>query len=257
MILFCAVVLGGCGTSSAIPTLIDIDASATQVVLTQNAPPPGFDTVDFTEIDANLSRLPGWRYDASLIFSGTYTRTTREANAATRANVWYNQVGSARRVVARVSGDLQEAEQDTRYEAVRLGPDAFLVRDGTCLTNAGEDAAVAADLSAGELLGGISFAQAAAQKATINSEEVWRYSFSQDDLVLPSITFAESGGITSVSGELWIAPQHNAVVRFYANIGVDNAFVLGSTLPLTGTVSLQYDLYDVGDVPNISVPFGC
>ncbi|QPC82866.1 hypothetical protein G4Y79_00410 [Phototrophicus methaneseepsis] len=257
-LLFVAAILSGCNArSTAIPTLMDIDASSTQAVLTQNAPPAGFDTVDFTDIDANLTRLTGWRYDASLVFRGTYASTTREANASTRASVWYNQVASARRVVAHVSGDLQENEQDTRYEAVRLGPDAFLVRDGTCLTNAGEDAAVAADLTAGELLGGIRTARVAPQKATINGESVWRYQFSQEDLILPAISLTEDGSINSVSGELWVAPEYHAVVRFYANINVENAFILGSTLPLTGTISLQYDLYDVGEVPNISVPFGC
>lgn len=256
--LLLALIAAGCGTRSApIPTLIDIDASSTSVVLTQNAPPPGFDTVEFADIDANLTRLPGWHYEATLSFSGYYARTTREATARTNAQVWYNQVASARRVVTQVSGDLQGNEQNTRYEAVRLGPDAFLLRDGTCLSNASEDAAFAADLSAASLLGGIRTAQAAAEKAIINDESVWRYTFSPDDVALPALALAESGQITGISGELWVSPENNAVVRYYANIDFENGFLLGSSLPLTGTILLRYDLYDIGDVPNISVPFGC
>lgn len=256
--LLLAIVATGCGSRSApIPTLIDIDASSTSVVLTQNAPPLGFDTVEFSEIDANLTQLPGWHYEAALSFSGYYARTTREANARTTAQVWYNQVASSRRVVTQVSGDLQGSEQDTRYEAVRLGPDAFLLRDGTCLTNATEDAAFAADLSAGSLLGGVQTARVAAQKATINNEQVWRYAFASEDVLLPALNLGDNGNITSISGELWVAPEHNVVVRYYANIDFENAFLLGSNLPLTGTILLRYDLYDIGDVPNISVPFGC
>ena len=48
-----------------------------------------------------------------------------------------------------------------------------------------------------------------------------------------------------------------AVVRFYVNLDVENAFIFDRQLPVTGQVILRYDLYDIGVVPNITVPFGC
>jgi hypothetical protein len=46
-------------------------------------------------------------------------------------------------------------------------------------------------------------------------------------------------------------------MRYYLTMDVENVTLFSSTLPVTGTLTLQYDLYDVGIVPNISVPFGC
>jgi hypothetical protein len=59
------------------------------------------------------------------------------------------------------------------------------------------------------------------------------------------------------SGELWIAPQQRVVVRYYLNLTVNNAILFDRQLPVSGTVLLRYDLYDVGTPFNISVPFGC
>lgn len=262
MMLLCCllVLLSGCrdrATRNELPTLASIDAVGTQVVLTQNAPPAGFDTVAFPDIDANLTALPGWRYEALISFEGVFARTTRPAVATTRLDVSYDQIASARRVVTTVSSNIQGPEEAITYEAVRLGPDTFLVRDGICLSNAGEDADLAADLGAGSLLGGIAQAQTASQRATINSEEVWRYAFDPAALRLPAIDVPEDGRILSLNGELWIAPQHNAVVRYYLTAELENVSLFASSLPVSGTLLLRYDLFDVGVVPNLSVPFGC
>ncbi len=240
-----------------LPTLARPDQLPTDIALTENAPPAGFDSVSFPRIDDNLRALPGWRYEMTLRFDGVFARTPRETHLLTQADVRYNQVASARRVVATVDNDLQGEGDPVQYEAVRLGPDAFLVRDEGCLSNAAQDARLAADLSAGELLGGVQQAETAAQKAVINSEEVWRYAFDERDMVLPNVTFGDGSRILSMTGELWVAPQHNAVVRYYVNLEVENITLLDSALPVSGTLLLRYDLYDVGDVPNISVPFGC
>lgn len=253
-----------CSRADAVfPTPMDINVRATEIVLTENAPPAGFDTVSFETIDANLTRLPGWYYEASLSFNGVFARTPRATEARTELAVWYNQVANARRVVANVSGDLlgeldAEAQAPAiNYEAVRLGPDVFLVRDGLCLTGPDSDIVAAADLSAGSLLGGVEQGRSMARRSTINGAQVWRYDFTLDDMRLPGISLGETGRILNMAGELWVSPQHEAVIRYYVNMEVDNAFVLGSDLPVTGTVALRYDLYEVGQVPNISVPFGC
>jgi hypothetical protein len=240
-----------------LPTPASIDALATAQVMTQNAPPPGFrESVSFPQVDAGLTELPGWRYLVQLEFDGVFARTPRQTTATASAEVWFNQVGSARRVVVQTSGELIGQTEDTVYEAVRLGPDAFLVRDGVCLDGAVEDAQAAADLRAGTLVGGVEHATPTGVRATLNGEEAWQYTFNPEDLNLPSIRL-DNDGRMSATGELWVAPEHNVVVRFYVNLEVENAFIFDRQLPVSGQVLLRYDLFDIGIVPNIAVPFGC
>lgn len=240
-----------------LPTPMDINARATEIVLTQNAPPTGFSSVSFPQIDDNLRLLPGWRYTAILRFDGVVARTTRQVQTLTQAEVQFNQVASARRVVVTLRNDLQPQANTVNYEAVRLGPDAFLVRDGICLSNAGEDAAVAADLSAGSLLGGVRQANNLPREAVINNEQVWQYALNFDELNLPAIEFTDESQLLDMRGELWVSPKHNAVIRYHLNLDVENVLLLGSSLPVSGAVIMRYDVVEIGDVPNISIPFGC
>jgi hypothetical protein len=244
--------------NDVIPTIANPEAVATGFVLTENAPPTGFDTVSFPRIDANLDEIAGWRYEMEFEFIGRFARTPREANASTTATVWYKQLDSSRRVIARIQQDLQGEDEPLQYEGVRLGPDAFLVRDGTCQTNAGEDAALVADLSAGDLLGGVNTATTAAQKQVINGQQVWRYDFDLDAIRLPNnIAFGADSRILSLVSELWIAPEYNVVVRYYVTMEVENIIAFESPLPVSGTLIMRYDLYDIGVVPSINIPFGC
>jgi hypothetical protein len=239
-----------------IPTLAaDPAEAATAQYMTENAPPPGFrQEVSFPDIDAQLIGLPGWRYVVTLEFNGIFARTPRETSATARAEIWYNQLGSSRRVLVETSGELIGQEENNQFEAVRLGPDAFLVRDNTC--NTGADAETAADLRAGLLVGGVNRATPTGLRATLNGEEAWQYRFAADDLNLPSIRLDDTGTLAA-TGEIWVAPEHNAVVRFYVNLDVENAFIFDRQLPVTGQVILRYDLYDIGDAPNLTIPFGC
>jgi len=251
-----------------IPTLASLNDLATSLPLTQNPPPTPFDRPQtaFAQIDAGLTRLDGWRYVVQLAFDGTFARTPRETHARTQAEVWYNQLASARRVVVDSEGELIGQTENIQYEAVRLGPDAFLIRDGVCLSagtqGASQDAALAADLRAGDLVGGVSLAEPTGRSAVINGATVWQYNFSSEALVVPSIRTVEGGYVVFDSGELWIAPNidgsgRGAVVRFYVNLTVENAIIFDRQLPVSGTVVLRYDLYDAGTAVNISVPFGC
>jgi hypothetical protein len=241
-----------------LPTRAAMDDLATSQVMTQNAPPEGFrESVSFPEVDAGLNELEGWHYTVNLEFDGVFSRTTREISATASSEVWFNQLGSARRVVVNIPGELTGQDTDTQYEAVRLGPDAFLVRDNTCLSNAPDDAAVAADVRAGELVGGVQRATPTGLHATLNNEDSWQYTFTSADLNLPAIRLSDEGQILLTGGELWIAPEHNAVVRFYVNLEVTNAIIFERQLPVDGQVIIRYDLYEIGVAPNITVPFGC
>ena len=260
VVLLCIVVLAGCNTRrgqqlSDIPTLIPLEEAPTVFLLTENAPPPGFrDHISFPEVDENLAQLAGWRYLVTLEFNGIFARTPRETAATARAEVWYNQLGSARQVIVDTAGELIGQEADTSFEAVRLGPDSFLVRDDIC--NTGEDAETASGLRAGRLVGGVIRATPTGRHAILNDEEVWEYRVDTEQLNLPSIQLNEDGTLNA-TGELWFAPEHNAVIRFYVNLDVENAIIFDQQLPVTGQVLLRYDLFDIGKVPNITVPFGC
>lgn len=239
-----------------LPTPASFESLATAQFLTQNAPPPAYQgPVAYPEVDAGLTALPGWRYIVHLEFDGVFARTPRPASATANAEVWYRQIGSARRVVVQTAGELLGPE-DNAFEAVRLGPDAFLVRQDMCLADS-PDAATAADLRAGTLVGGVRRATPTGKRAVINGEEAWQYTFAAADLHLPSIRPAEGGMFTLTGGELWVAPAHDAVVRFYVNLDVTNSIIFDRQLPVSGQVILRYDLYDIGVTPNIAIPFGC
>jgi len=259
VLLVFILIFAGCRSREpfVIPTLSNPQAAATSIVQTQNAPPPGFDSIAFPEIDANLTALPGWRYEMSMRFDGVFARTPRQTSANANAEVSYNQLASARRVVADLDIAFNEDGQGRQYEAVKHGSDTFLVQEGICQDNAGESANVAVGLSAGNLLGGVQTAQTMAQRAIINGEEVWRYDFSEENLILPNISFGDGSQILSLTGELWVAPEHNVVIRYYATLEVENVTLFGSNLPVTGMIRIRYDVFDIGEAPNLTVPFGC
>ena len=241
-----------------IPTLASLSDMATALPLTQNAPPAPFNgtLTGFANVDNTLTALPGWRYLVQLDFEGVFADTPRQASASARAEVWFNQLASARRIVISTSGELIGQEEDTSSEAVRLGPDAFLVQNGACIRDT-PDAETAADLRAGELVGGVSRATPGGKRATINGEEVYLYTFDPADLVLPSIRIGDNGAYSVTGGELWISPARNAVVRFYLNLDVQNVVIFDRPLPVSGQIWMRYDLYDIGEAANITTPFGC
>ena len=237
-----------------------VEMMATYQMMTENAPPPGFrDAVSFPLIDNNLPLLSDWRYESRMQFDGVFARTPRQVTATASANVWYRQLGNYRRVVVTGMGDLLGQEGVTELEGVRLGDDTFLVRDHVCAASNTEAAALAANLRAGDLIGGVANAVPDGARATINGEDVWRYTFTVNDLELPQLQLDMSSLVVMTSGELWIAPEHNVVIRFYVNLDVENGMIrlFDNTLPLTGTLLLRYDLYDIGIDPNITQPYGC
>ncbi|MCS6834931.1 MAG: hypothetical protein NZ750_02810 [Anaerolineae bacterium] len=241
----------------ALPTQVDLAALATTQFLTQESPPGGLDSLALPSIEVGLDVLEGWRYEMLMSFEGVFARTTRRAWASTRAEVSGNLLTSARRVVATIEDGLRSDGQPITYEAVLLGRDVFLVRDGACLQGADEDARAAAALGAGSLLGGVRQAFSLPRRAILNSLESYGYRFDWRELILPNIGFSDESQVLAVSGELWYAPQYKVVSRYYLTLELENVRVFGSSLPLTGTAILRYDLMEVGQAVNISVPFGC
>jgi hypothetical protein len=243
-----------------LPTAIpaDLDAVATAITLTENAPPAGFrEGISLPEIDQNTGTLSSWRAEIYLQFTGVFAGTSRETRATTRAVIQHNLLDSARRVVLTVEGEIFNQDEPLTTEGVRLGPDTFFVRDNTCATTTNSDASAIADLSASEIIGGVQRGVPDGSKAVINGEQVWRYSFTPDDLALTNVQLGVEGRLLDSAGELWFAPEHRAAIRFYLTLDVENATIFGSQVPVTGQAIVQYDLFEIGTAQNISVPYGC
>lgn len=239
-----------------LPTETTLEQAATAAVLTREAPPPGFDVVRFPLIDANLTQLDSYRAQFSFAFNGTFARTPRLASTETRGETTANVLQQARRTVSTISTTLQPDVRPLQLDAVLLGEDPFLVRDGVCITNR-EEALLATQLIAGTVLGGVREARALPRRAVVNGEQVWEYRFTLEDLNLPNVTFGDNSRVVGLSGELWVSPARNVVVRYYLNLNVENVTLFNEPLPVTGALVLRYDLFLHEDPPNISIPFGC
>lgn len=238
------------------PTQANMDMAATASVLTREAPPSGFDTVSFPQLDANTAALDHFRAEVSFVFNGTFSRTPRLAAADTSAVITAYPAEQARRVVATITNTIQPDTRPITLDAVLLGNDPFLVRNGTC-TDRPEEARLATQLDAAALLGGIEQAQVAPRRATLNGEAVWLYTFTQADMLLPALTMGDNSRVIGLSGELWVSPSRNVVVRYYVNLDVDNVTLFNQPLPVTGSILMRYDLYLHEEPPNINVPYGC
>ena len=243
----------------AVPTIASLDALATALPLTQNAPPTPWnrEQTGFARIDDGLNNLPGAHYTVRLEFDGAIAETGQAVNASAQADVTLDQLTSARRVLLTTQGELIGQPENSSFEAVRLGEDAFLLRDGLCLSGGGNDAQAAANLSAGDLVGGLVRTTPAGRQAVINGETVYAYTVNPEDLRLPAVQQGDNSRVTVDSAELWIAPERGAVVRFYVNLSVENVTLLGRPAPVTGTLLLRYDADHLGAPNNISIPFGC
>ncbi|MFC1959859.1 hypothetical protein ACFLYO_04035 [Chloroflexota bacterium] len=238
------------------PPPYSIESLGTAVVLTENAPPTGYDAVAFPLVDAGLSALPGYHYVLSLRFEGNFDDDRTATTGHIQAEVWWDSIAPARRVLLDAGGDAftMEARQ---FEAVRMGEDYYLVNaEGLCLSNVAETARGVALLDAGSLIGGVAEAPYSGTQAVLNSVQAFRYDVSSAAATLPLIQ-ADDASTVELTGELWVAPENAAVVRYYANVDVSRVRLFESDRSVSGQLFLRYDVYDVGVVPNISIPYGC
>jgi len=247
-------------TLDDLPTPItDLNAYATALVMTQNAPPERFrEAIRYPRLDDGLADLSGWRGVVSLDFDGVFSGTSRPARGHVSAEIYYNELARARRVLLTTEGELLTSGQSARLEAVRIGRDTYQVTERACAVTTDSASAAVADLGVGALIGGVREARPTGEKQRINGVDVWRYAFLQEALdVSPSVQAVDGTRVNVLGGELWFSPEHEAVVRFYLTLDVENARVFGSQVTVTGLVVMRYDLFDIGIAPNISVPFGC
>ncbi len=252
------VVLSGCRGlgQTPPPPPMNPESLATSIALTENAPPPGFENVAFPRVDDGLEELAGARYTVDLRFEGVLDQDLSQTVGHIRAEVWLDGFAPARRVVLSAEGDAFVAEP-RRFEAVRLSEDYYLVdENGRCLLNAEETARAVANLDAGSLLGGVIDVPYGGTQAVLNGVQAYRYDVTPQAATLPVINLVEDSAL-DLTGELWVAPEFHAVVRYYVNVDVSDVRLFESDLAVSGQVFIRYDVYDLGVVPNISIPFGC
>ncbi|MHB8624687.1 MAG: hypothetical protein ACYDBJ_06425 [Aggregatilineales bacterium] len=254
--------LSACTPPPALPTASSISMQQTAVVLTQNAPPPGFQgTISFPQIDAHLSDQPAWDATVQMAFDGVRADdppgNQRPATGTLNVQLFHDELTSARRVLFNAEGAAFGLTDARQLEAVRLGNDYYLVTQGVCGKVTDASSRQVADLSAGGLLGGVGHATPTGARQEMNGLPSWEYIFKSDSVSVPLAHLQPNGSVTVAAGSLWVAPSANAVVRFTLTVNVQNVTLLNATQPVTGQLRETYTLGTVGQLHNISIPFGC
>jgi hypothetical protein len=141
-------------------------------------------------------------------------------------------------------------------DIVRLSNNYYMLNpNGVCITDEAQIADIA-NLRAGQLIGGVTVAQPTGQPSDlINGYQAWQYGFAPEHLTYPAVQ--TSSELDILTGELWAAPEYNVAVRFTVEMNVYQAVLLFGNRPVTGRLTYQYNVYDIGIQPNISVPNGC
>jgi len=252
-------------SASVVPTLASLETIPTAIFLTENAPPPGFATLALDPIERGLSAHSGWAYAVTGSFEGTFDATGEPAAGTISAQVQGNEPGQTRRVVLEIEGRaFLPGEALLRLEGVRFSNDYYTVDvNGVCTADGGEQpgGAAIADLSAGQIIGGVARAMPTGHRQTLDGLPAWQYTFAPADARLPAIHPGPDGTVT-LAADLWFAPEVDAVLRYEISAEVSGVRLLWSdrtSSAVSGTLTLRYtlDVAALDTPPNISVPHGC
>jgi hypothetical protein len=262
------IVIAGAGCTSSqsdtpLPTRVDLTQLPTAYFLTENAPPAGWGTLALDPINRLLSEHhQSWTYTVKGSFEGTFDANGERATGQFEAVVQVNSPGQAQRVVLTAEGNAFLPGDKLQLEGVRFSNDYYLVDvNGRCTKNEESGSAVA-DLSAGELIGGVGRAVPTGHQQAMQGAQAWQYTFAPMDARLPAI-HRMSDSYVALAADLWIAPELNAVLQYQLTATVGGVYILwadqtASSL-VSGTLFLQYDLnvQELDVTPNISIPHGC
>lgn len=238
-----------------VPTLADPEGVQTAIVKTQNAPPPGFESIAFDPIDYNRDQLPSWYFEVTVNFEGQFTQTGEDANGALQMKVWENSVFRRRRVVLNFLGDSLSGGV-TNLEAVRFENDFYLLDSSGICTKNNQAAQEIATLTAGRIVGGVTLALPTGVIGDVNGYAGYQYGFGKENLTI-GIFREDPSVVDVVGGEIWVIPEYNVVGRFGVSLNVHNAKVLFGEAPVTGSLRYQYNLFDIGEDIQIALPNGC
>ena len=262
------IVIGSAGCSSPesntpLPTRVDLTQLPTVYFLTENAPPAGWGTLALDPINRLLpEHHQSWTYTVKGSFEGTFDTSGERATGQFEAAVQVDNPGQAQRVVLTAEGNAFLPGDKLQLEGVRFSNDYYLVDvNGRCTKNEESGSAVA-DLSAGDLIGGVGRAVPTGHQQAMQGAQTWQYTFAPMDARLPAIHRLPDSYV-ALAADLWIAPELNAVLQYQVTATVGGVYILwadqSASSPVSGTLFLQYDL-DVQQldlIPNISIPHGC
>lgn len=238
-----------------LPTVADFESVATASFLTQNAPPSGFSTVRFPNIDDGVERLPYSRAEIRVNFTGVYAGTEERAQGSLLIEIRANQQVGSRQVTVTFDGDIFSGAGESRVVAVRLSNNYYMINpNGVCITEASQIQEITG-LRAGQIVGGVVEAGATARHGPINGYETWQYGFAPEAFQPPQLQTTDD--LDLLVGELWVAPEHQVVVRYIVEMNIRDAVLLFGERPVTGRLRLEYNLYDINQEQNISIPNGC
>ncbi len=258
--------IGGCTSPESdvpIPTKVDLTQLPTVRFLTENAPPVGWGSLALDPISNLLpEHHQSWTYTVQGSFEGTFDTSGDPATGQFEAVVQVNNLGQAQRVVLTAEGSAFMPGDMLQLEGVRFSNDYYLVDvNGRCTKNEESGSAIA-DLSAGELIGGVGRAVPTGHQQTIKGAQAWQYTFAPMDARLPAIHRTPDSYV-ALAADLWIAPELNAVLQYQLTATVAGVYILWAdqtaSSPVSGTLFLQYDLNvpELDVTPNISIPHGC
>lgn len=264
------IALAACSSSGSdslvVPTRADFDTLPTARFLTENAPPPGFGSLQLDPIDTFLADQPGWTYTVTGSFDGVFDATGEPAAGAFEVQVQANELGQTRRVVLEAQGAAFLPENALlRLEGVRFSNDYYIVDvNGLCTVDEGGTmgGSAIADLAAGQLIGGVSTAVPSGYRQEIEGLSAWQYTFTAEAMRLPAVHQIADSRV-ALEADLWVAPGVRAVVRYEVTATVRQVYLLWANQDaadtVSGTLYLRYELNvpELGTLPNISVPHGC
>lgn len=237
-----------------VPTIADVESAATASVQTQNAPPAGFQEVNYPQIDQGLDQLSFSRFEIDVTFDGIYADTGEETAGEMHLEALSNQLSVARWVDIEFNGEVFSGGA-TNLTAVRLSNNYYMINpNGVCITETSQIQEIA-NLDAGQIVGGVELAGPTSRRGEINGYPAWQYGFGPEALVEPQIQTTVSLDI--LTGELWVAPDFQIVVRYIVEMNVENAQLLFGNRPVTGRLRYEYNVYDINLEQNISIPNGC
>jgi hypothetical protein len=262
--------LSACASSSeeadfVMPTLASLETIPTAIFLTENAPPAGFATLALDPIERGLAAHPGWTYTVTGSFEGVFEASGDPALGTISVRVQGNEPGQARRAVLEIEGSaFLPGDAGLRLEGVRLSNDYYTVDvHGRCSADGEEQPGGAniADLSAGQIIGGVAQALPTGHRQTLDELPAWQYTFAPADARLPAIHPGPNGTVT-LAADLWFAPEIDAVLRYEITAAVSGVRLLYAerdSPTVSGTLVLRYalEVATLGMLPNISIPHGC
>lgn len=264
LLLLLILILTACNREDGnvpIPTLADPQALQTAIVLTQNAPPPGFESAAFDPIDYNREKLPGTYFEVTVNFEGFFTATSEPTTGAFTLKVTENNLMRTRKVeIAPPLGTALSANLNP-VEAVRFSNDFYIIDKQVSICTKNDNTAVQiASLNAANLVGGFTLALPTGRRGDVNGYPGYQYGFARENLTF-NIFSQQPSEIEVTGGEVWVLTDYDVVGRFGVTMTVHNAKILFGNEAVTGTLRYEYNLYDIytdsASVPNIAIPNGC